>query len=286
MTKLFLSMFAALVLAATGASAQFVDLSGRYRCVQQCRDDQPAFVAQNGRELNLLNEAGEPSRAWIDWPGHIWAHGFREGAIYSPDGMVIQFDRGTVWQRELEPEAAPARRARSKTAARGAPAAPPAVRTAPSRRTDAPAEPVTAPAPRATPSRRTGPPAEPVAAPAPRAAPPAARKAAPAPRTAAVPRTAFDGAWSVVINTHSGPCDPQYRFGVQIIDGNIVHEGGGVANVQGEVAPNGSVWVHVSAGAQAASGQGRLARDSGTGSWSGQGSAGSCVGSWQAVRRG
>ena len=274
--------------------------------MQQCRDNQPAFVAQNGRELNLLNEAGEPSRAWIDWPGHIWAHGFREGAVYSPDGMVIQFDRGTVWQRELEPEAAPARRTRSKTAARGAPVAPPATpatpsrrtaapaepvaapapRAAPSRRTAAPAETVAAPAPRATPSRRTAAPAEPVAAPAPRASPPAARKAAPAPRTAAVPRAAFDGAWSVVINTHSGPCDPQYRFGVHIIDGNIVHEGGGVANVQGEVAPNGSVWVHVSAAGQAASGQGRLARNSGTGTWSGQGSAASCAGSWQAVRRG
>jgi hypothetical protein len=263
MTKLFLSMVAALVLAATGASAQLVDLSGRYRCVQQCRDEQPAFVAQNGRELNLLNEAGEPSRAWIDWPGHIWVHRFQEGAVYSPDGMVIQFDRGTVWQRELEPEAAPARRTRSKTAARGAPVAP-----------------------RAAPPRRTGAPAEAVAPPAPRATPLTARKAAPAPRTAAVPLTAFDGAWSVVINTHSGPCDPQYRFGVQIVDGNIIHDGGGVANVQGEVAPNGSVWVHVSAGAQAASGQGRLTRDSGTGSWSGQGSAGTCVGSWQAVRRG
>jgi hypothetical protein len=268
MKKLVLGMLAALA-AATAAPAQLLDLSGRYRCVQQCRADQPAFVAQNGRELNLLNEAGEPSRAWIDWPGHIWAHSFNEGANYSPDGAVIQFDRGTVWQRELESEVVPAPRGRSKKAARGAPAAPPAVRTAPSPRTAARAAPAT-----------------PVAAPAPRPTSPAARAGAPAPRAAALPRTVFDGAWSVVINTHSGPCDPQYRFGVQIVDGNIVHDGGGVANVQGEVASNGSVWVHVSAGGQAASGQGRLARDSGTGTWSGQGSAGTCGGSWQAVRRG
>ena len=37
-----------------------------------------------------------PSRAWVDWPGHIWAQSWNEGAIFSPDGMTIQFDRGTV----------------------------------------------------------------------------------------------------------------------------------------------------------------------------------------------
>ena len=102
--KLSLTALAALsTLAATEASAQYTDLTGRYRCVQLCRDGapMPAFVTQNGRELNLVNEAGEPSRAWIDWVGHIWAENWQQGAIYSPDGMVIQFDRGTVWQREL-----------------------------------------------------------------------------------------------------------------------------------------------------------------------------------------
>jgi hypothetical protein len=89
---------------ATDASAQGVNLTGPYRCVALCRDGlvgQPAFVTQNGWNLNLLNEAGEPSRAWIDWSGHIWAEGWNQGAIFSPDGMVIQFDRGTIWQRDL-----------------------------------------------------------------------------------------------------------------------------------------------------------------------------------------
>ncbi len=36
---------------------------------------------------------------WIDWPGHIWAQNWNEGAIYSADGLTIQFDRGKVWQR-------------------------------------------------------------------------------------------------------------------------------------------------------------------------------------------
>jgi hypothetical protein len=89
---------------ATEASAQGVNLSGRYVCVQACRTGVtglPAFVTQNGWNMNLLNEAGVPSRAWIDWQGHIWAENYQEGAVYSPDGMVIQFDRGTVWQRDL-----------------------------------------------------------------------------------------------------------------------------------------------------------------------------------------
>ena len=91
-------------LLATDASAQGINLTGPYRCVALCRDGlvgQPAFVTQNGWNLNLLNEAGEPSRAWIDWSGHIWVEGWNQGAIFSPDGMVIQFDRGTVWQRDL-----------------------------------------------------------------------------------------------------------------------------------------------------------------------------------------
>lgn len=90
-------------MAATDASAQ-VDLSGRFRCVALCEgglQGQPAFVTQNGYNLNLLNEAGEPSRAWIDWPGHIWADRWQEGALYTADGMAIHFDRGTIWERDL-----------------------------------------------------------------------------------------------------------------------------------------------------------------------------------------
>ena len=91
------------ILAVTDASAQVANLSGPYQCVQNCRGPGPATVTQNGSELNLVNEIGEPSRAWIDWPGHIWAQYWNEGAVYTPDGMTIQFDRGSVWQRIVEP---------------------------------------------------------------------------------------------------------------------------------------------------------------------------------------
>lgn len=88
--------------AATDVSAQEINLSGPYQCVVNCAGPGPAAVTQNGWDLNLVNEVGAPSRAWVDWPGHIWVQRWNEGAIYSPDGMTIQFDRGTVWRR-IEP---------------------------------------------------------------------------------------------------------------------------------------------------------------------------------------
>jgi hypothetical protein len=233
------------------ASAQGVNLTGQYKCVQRCIADQPAMVTQNGWNLNLLNEAGQPSRAWVDWPGHIWADSWQQGAVYSPDGMTIQFDRGTVWQRDLgEPEAVPIDRPKGKS--RGKQGRPPA----PAPRTEAPA-------------------------PAPRTAAPAA-----AVRTAAVGRNAYDGSWSVLIVTQSGNCDREYRYGVQISNSNVVSGGSSSADIQGHVAPNGSVWVTVSAGGQRADGQGRMNRSLGTGTWRGQGFGGSCAGTWEATRRG
>jgi hypothetical protein len=95
--------------AATEASAQELNLTGRYQCVALCRGNGMfAFLTQYGWEMNLVNEAGEPSRAWIDYPGHIWIQREDQGAIYSPDGITIQFDRGTIWQRA--PELPPRRR--------------------------------------------------------------------------------------------------------------------------------------------------------------------------------
>jgi hypothetical protein len=81
------------------AQAQGINLSGQFQCVQVCRGPGPVFVTQNRWDLNLVNEVGQPSRAWIDYRGHIWAQSWDMGAVYSPDGMTIQFDNGAVWQR-------------------------------------------------------------------------------------------------------------------------------------------------------------------------------------------
>jgi hypothetical protein len=94
------------VFVGTAAVAQQgVNLSGPYRCVQRCAGSGIAFVAQSGWRLSLMNEAGQRSRAWIDRPGRIWVQSWNEGAIYSPDGMTLQFDRGSVWRRDLEARA-------------------------------------------------------------------------------------------------------------------------------------------------------------------------------------
>jgi hypothetical protein len=107
-----IAMSAALV--ATDASAQGVNLTGQYVCVAMCSglQGQFAYITQNGSELNVVNDAGEASRAWIDYPGRIWIDRANEGAIYSPDGMTVQFDRGTIWQRAVVVLPPPPRRRR------------------------------------------------------------------------------------------------------------------------------------------------------------------------------
>ncbi len=56
-------------LVSTETSAQpGVNLTGVYRCVQLCQLGHvgwPTYVTQNGWNINLLNEAGQPSRAWF-----------------------------------------------------------------------------------------------------------------------------------------------------------------------------------------------------------------------------
>jgi hypothetical protein len=96
------AMISALIV--TDASAQGVNLSGRWQCVALCLGPPGsiAFITQYGWELNLVNDAGEPSRAWVDYPGRIWIDTANQGAIYSPDGITLQFDRGTIWQRAPE----------------------------------------------------------------------------------------------------------------------------------------------------------------------------------------
>ncbi|PAY07689.1 MULTISPECIES: hypothetical protein [Bradyrhizobium] len=111
--QLIIGVVASLV--ATGAAAQTVDLTGTYQCVQSCRGGMFAHITQNGPELNLVTEAGVASRAWPDWfyPGsRIWIDAYNMSAVYTPDGFTIQFDNGTIWQRELPPPPPPPRRAR------------------------------------------------------------------------------------------------------------------------------------------------------------------------------
>jgi hypothetical protein len=101
----------------------------------------------------------------------------------------------------------------------------------------------------------------------------------------AAARMNFDGNWSVLIVTKSGPCDQAYRYGLSIRDGRVSYEGSAPVNVAGSVANNGVVKVRVWAGSQSADGAGRLAGDAGEGAWRGSSSSGSCSGTWTAERR-
>jgi hypothetical protein len=96
----------------------------------------------------------------------------------------------------------------------------------------------------------------------------------------AVPR--YDGLWSVSIVTEKGDCDRGYRYPVRISNGMLANAGDGVFTITGRVGGTGAITVTVSAGGKSANGSGRLAGNSGMGSWSG----GECSGSWTAERRG
>jgi hypothetical protein len=99
--------------------------------------------------------------------------------------------------------------------------------------------------------------------------------------SATVTRSAFDGRWSVLIETERGPCDRSYRVGVDIVNGVVAYEG----NPNGRVSANGNVRVHLAIGDQHADGSGRLSLASGTGLWRAVGSSGWCSGRWSAERR-
>jgi hypothetical protein len=106
--RMTLSAFAmAASLLATGsafAQVDGVDLNGRYQCVAVCAGPPGGLVVvtQNRWELNVIDDAGRPSRAWVNYPGRLWIDRAHQGAIYSPDGTRIQLDGGTVWQRAIE----------------------------------------------------------------------------------------------------------------------------------------------------------------------------------------
>jgi hypothetical protein len=95
----------------------------------------------------------------------------------------------------------------------------------------------------------------------------------------------FDGTWSVLIATQSGPCDAGYRYGLSIRNGVVFYEGSAPVNIAGRVNNNGGVSVRVWAGSQSANGSGRLSGNSGRGTWRGVNSSGSCSGYWTAERR-
>jgi hypothetical protein len=91
---------------------------------------------------------------------------------------------------------------------------------------------------------------------------------------------AFDGPWSIVIQTRRGACD-SYRIGLDIVNGAVTYDG----TPYGRVSATGAVRVAGSMGGQTAQGSGRLSRVAGQGVWRAASKLGPCSGSWTAERR-
>jgi len=81
-----------------------INVDGVYRCVHLCQpgyEGLRAFIGQSGTDVNLVGEAGNSATGFIEYPRRIWVDAWNEGAMISPDGTKIQFDKGTVWLREV-----------------------------------------------------------------------------------------------------------------------------------------------------------------------------------------
>ena len=94
---------------------------------------------------------------------------------------------------------------------------------------------------------------------------------------------AFDGEWSVVIQTRRGDCGPAYRYAVRIAGGRVFSPDPSY-QASGAVASNGAIRVVVSRGDQYAAGSGRLSGHAGHGRW--RTGKNECSGEWAAERRG
>jgi hypothetical protein len=93
----------------------------------------------------------------------------------------------------------------------------------------------------------------------------------------------YDGTWSMVVYTRTGPCDAAYRFSGQIVNGVITYGSLGV-NLAGHVKSGGEAYARVSGGGASAVAYGRMGATRGGGSWRGRTSTGYCTGTWVATR--
>ena len=95
-------------------------------------------------------------------------------------------------------------------------------------------------------------------------------------------RSAYDGSWDLLFVTQRGACDPTYDFSVNITDGVVTHPN--LVKFRGYVARSGAVRASVTVQDKYAAGSGRLASNSGRGTWSGYSGSARCSGYWTAQR--
>lgn len=98
----------------------------------------------------------------------------------------------------------------------------------------------------------------------------------------AVAASAYDGTWSLSINTERGPCDPTYSLQVQVNNGIISHPN--LVRFKGRIGAGGKAHVSVVVQEKSAAGSGRVTQTSGRGRWTGRSGSERCSGSWTAQR--
>jgi hypothetical protein len=101
---------------------------------------------------------------------------------------------------------------------------------------------------------------------------------------AASSATSFDGSWKWVLMTQSGGCERSGQVAGQIVNGALVHSVGGVS-VSGRVNSDGGLNGKATMGPYYLIGSGRLASNSGSGTWQAVSPAGPCSGIWNAKRQ-
>jgi hypothetical protein len=94
----------------------------------------------------------------------------------------------------------------------------------------------------------------------------------------------FDGTWSAILHTTSGPCPETARGTVQVANGIVRIEGMSEQAVSGRVSPTGSVTVTISTGGNYGVGTGRLRGQSGGGRWRAQFQNSPCSGTWSGTK--
>jgi hypothetical protein len=100
--------------------------------------------------------------------------------------------------------------------------------------------------------------------------------------SAVLARSAYDGSWDLVFFTQRGACDPTYNFSVNITNGVVTNPN--LVRFRGYVARSGAVRASVTVQDKYAAGSGRLASNSGRGTWSGYSRTARCSGYWTAQR--
>ncbi len=94
----------------------------------------------------------------------------------------------------------------------------------------------------------------------------------------------FDGAWSAVFRTKSGPCPPATRGAVQVANG-IIEVASTAGSLSGRVSRTGVVRATGHMGASYGVASGRVSGNFANGTWQAHMAGGSCVGVWTAQRR-